>query len=117
MNIRNWLLLLIPLVIIALAIGQSMTSDAAAVAVGAILGLLGIAAGAAVTAMVAEVRRYNAVQDSIDRRARVDADPPPPAIIEARWRPLDAGPAPEVTPPPPPLPARGDTIYLPAPRM
>lgn len=114
--LRVWAVAVLPFVVIAMYIGEKMSSDAAAMAVGLVIGLMAVGAIAAWTAVARSIRAEWRVNEGIERRRSIAADPPPPALIEARWRPLDAGPAPEVTPPPPPLPARGDTIYLPAPR-
>lgn len=113
--LRVWAVAVLPFVVIAMYIGEKMSSDAAAMAVGLVIGLMAVGAIAAWTAVARSIRAEWRVNEGIERRRSIAADPPPPAIIEARWRPIDDSPAPAA--PAPPLPAHDSTtIYLQAPK-
>lgn len=118
--LRVWAVAVLPFVVIAMYIGEKMSSDAAAMAVGLVIGLMAVGAIAAWTAVARSIRAEWRVNEGIERRRSIAADPPPPAIIEARWRPIDDSPAPAApapASPAPSLPAHDSTtIYLQAPK-
>lgn len=96
-TIRNWSIILIPAVILAVHIGQRMTSDIAAVFVGGIIGLLATIAGLLAAAVWHEIRRPAGRQHQTSRRPEL------PDYIEGRWREID----------PPQLPPAETTAIVP----
>lgn len=117
--LRVWAVAVLPFVVIAMYIGEKMSSDAAAMAVGLVIGLMAVGAIAAWTAVARSIRAEWRVNEGIERRRSIAADPPPPAIIEACWRSVDtpAPAAPAPASPAPSLPAHDNAvIYLPAPK-
>lgn len=83
-SIAIWLLILIPSVIVAMYIGQSMDSDTAALAMGAIIGIMGAALAALIIALVRDERHTRQREEA--RRPHPTPQPPPPTYIEGEWR-------------------------------
>lgn len=107
-SIAIWLLILIPSVIVAMYIGQSMDSDTAALAMGAIIGIMGASAAAGVTFLVRDERHRRQREEAM--RPRPTPHTPPPTYIEGQWR--EWQPTPHAPPPTPQLeaPTRALTV-------
>ena len=112
-SIAIWLLILIPSVILAMYIGQSMDSDTAALALGAIIGIMGASAAAGVTFLIRDERHRRQREEARRPAPRPTPEAPAPTYIDATWREL---------PPTPPAPAprviasrSGEAISPPAP--
>lgn len=96
-SLAVWSLILIPSVILAVYIGQSMDSDTAALATGAIIGIMGAALAALITALVRDERHTRQIAEA--RRPHPSPQAPDPTYIDATWRELPSTPhAPPPTP-------------------
>lgn len=83
-SIAVWSIILIPSVILAMYIGQSVSSDVAALATGAIIGLMGAALAALITFLVRDERHTRQREEA--RRPHPTPHTPPPTYIEGEWR-------------------------------
>lgn len=83
-SIAVWSIILIPSVILAIYIGQSVSSDVAALATGAIIGIMGAALAALIIALVRDERHTRQREEA--RRPHPTPQPPPPTYIEGEWR-------------------------------
>lgn len=104
-SIATWSTILVPAVILAVYIGQQMTSETAALAMGMVIGIMLFAVGVLVTFLVRDERR---------RRARAEAMRPAPRTtyygspyikprttdyIDVEWREVSPAPhAPRAAP-------------------
>lgn len=117
-ELRNILIILTPVVILAFYVGQRMTSDAAAIAVGAGLGIAAAALFALITAIIRDEQRQRARREASRPRRQPEHGPAKPTIITGQWRDLPAAEiaAPRAEPVAGLVEAPGRTIYLPADR-
>lgn len=79
-ELKRIVIILTPLVILAVYIGQKMSSDAAAVAIGGFLGLFGGGIFALVAIMLRDSRNQRDREQAAPRRA------PAARAIDANWR-------------------------------
>lgn len=89
-KVMIWIIVLAVCETIAVFVGQSMSSDAAAVIGGAFIGLVGAAVAAAITSMVIEGRRYSELE-RMSRRPRQRPEGLPrraDVVLEGEWREL-----------------------------
>ena len=112
-SIAVWSFILIPLIIIAIYIGETLTSDTAALALGGILGIMGAAAAAGIIFLIRDERHRRQREEARRPAPRPTPEAPAPTYIDATWREL---------PPTPPAPAprviasrSGEAISPPAP--
>lgn len=105
-----WSSILIPSVILAVYIGQSLTSDTAALAMGSIIGLFAAALAALITAIVRDERRRRDRNEAMRPARRAPSPEPAEGWIEGEYRELH--PSPQIPAPRPQLeaPSRALTI-------
>lgn len=87
-----WSSILIPSVILAVYIGQSLTSDTAALAMGSIIGLMGAALAALITAIVRDDRARRDRDQAMRPTRRVPSPEPVEGWIDAEYRELPPRP-------------------------
>lgn len=91
-SIAVWSFILIPLVILAIYIGETLTPETAALAMGAILGI-GVAAVAILFGfLLRDERRQRQLAEA--RRPHPTPQAPPTTYIDAAWRELPPTQAP-----------------------
>lgn len=94
-----WFIVLAVCETIAIFVGQSLSSDAAAVLAGGFIGLVGALVAALVTSMVIEDRRYRELQRlSRQSRRRPEGLPWRQDVLEGEWRELSSTPSTPSTP-------------------
>lgn len=109
-SIAIWLLILIPSVILAMYIGQSMDSDTAALALGAIIGIMGAACAAGITFLIRDERHRRQREEARRPATRPAPQPPAPTYIDGQWREWHPSPQPPAPSPQLEAPTRAITI-------